>query len=208
VENGDHASLTTKVLRISADDADRLSRSFEQDVVDNRLVLERDGGDRSWHSEDDVKITDRQKVSLTVCEPLRTCEALALWAVSVAATIESDANRAAVLAALDMAAERCGATNFDGGHDAALVARQPTALCGAECIAMAAENIRHLQCGTHEPGSARRDDLQSQPVERAWRLADRFGGNLSIKLSTRQIGVSQQDLDDAQVRSVFQKVGR
>jgi hypothetical protein len=54
----DHASLTAEVLRIGADDADRLSRSFKQDVVDDRLVLKRDGCDRSWHCEDDVEIAD------------------------------------------------------------------------------------------------------------------------------------------------------
>jgi hypothetical protein len=73
VENGDHASLTAEVLWIGADDADRLSCSFEQDVVDDRLVLERDGGDGSRHSEDDVEIADRQKISLTICKPLGAC---------------------------------------------------------------------------------------------------------------------------------------
>jgi hypothetical protein len=46
VENGDHAGLATEMLRTAGDDADRLSRGLEQDVVNDRLVLERDGGDR------------------------------------------------------------------------------------------------------------------------------------------------------------------
>jgi hypothetical protein len=50
-----------------------------------------------------------------------------------------------------MTAERCGTTGFDSGHDATLTAREPIALRGAERIAVAAENIRHLQRGTHGP---------------------------------------------------------
>ena len=45
MQNGDHAGLGAKVLWIGADDAHRLGGSLEQDVVHDRLVLERDGGD-------------------------------------------------------------------------------------------------------------------------------------------------------------------
>ena len=64
VENeGDHTGLGAEVLRIGADDADRLSRGLEQDVVNDRLVLEGDGGDGCWHGEDDVEIGDRRRRS-------------------------------------------------------------------------------------------------------------------------------------------------
>ena len=65
--------------------------------------------------------------------------------------IVSDANHAAVIAPLDMAAERCGTAGLDGGHDAALATRESIALRGAERFAVAAEDIRHLQRGTHSP---------------------------------------------------------
>jgi len=54
-------------------------------------------------------------------DPLGARPALALRAVSVATAVIGDANEAAVLALLDMAAVRGGAADFDGGHDAALV---------------------------------------------------------------------------------------
>jgi hypothetical protein len=151
VENGNHACLAAEVLRIAADDADRLSRGLEQDVVNDRLVLERDGGDRGRHGEDDVEIGDRQKVSLTIRKPLGARQALALRAVPVATAIVGDANHAAVIAALDMAAECCGTAGLDGGHDAALATRESIALRSAERFAVAAEDIRRLQRGTHGP---------------------------------------------------------
>jgi hypothetical protein len=105
VENSDRAGLAAEVLRIAGDDADRVSRGLEQDVINGRLVLEGDGGARDRHGEDDVEIEDRQKVSLTLRKPLGARQALALRAVPVAAAVVGDANHAAVVAAFDMAAE-------------------------------------------------------------------------------------------------------
>jgi hypothetical protein len=121
VENGDHADLGAEVFWIGSDDAHRLGRSLEQDVVHDRLVLERDGGDGCWHGEDDVKIRDRQQVGLPIGQPLGACQALAFWAMPVATAVVGNADHAAAVALLDMAAERRGAASLDGGHDAALV---------------------------------------------------------------------------------------
>jgi hypothetical protein len=71
--------------------------------------------------------------------------------VLVATTVVGDANHAAVIAAFDMAAERCGTAGLNGGHDAALAAAEPIALCGTERFAVAAGDVRHLQRGTHGP---------------------------------------------------------
>ena len=61
------------------------------------------------------------------------------------AAIESDADRAAILATLDMAAERGGAANLDRRHDATLDEAHMVRVGGAPCLAVAAEDIRHLQ---------------------------------------------------------------
>jgi hypothetical protein len=54
---------------------------------------------------DDVEIRHRQQIGLAIGKPLGARQALALRAVPVTAAIVSDANRAAVNALLDMAAE-------------------------------------------------------------------------------------------------------
>ena len=73
---------------------------------------------------------------------------------------------------------------------------------------MAAEDIRQLQGRSHGGRSAGRHNLQPQPVERAWRLADGLGGNLGVASRARQAGVAEQDLNDAHVGPVLQKMGR
>ena len=67
------------------------------------------------------------------------------------AAIESDARHAAILATLDVTAERRRSARLDRGHDLALVLGQPVTLGGAKSFAVAAENIRHLQLRAHDP---------------------------------------------------------
>ena len=59
--------------------------------VDDRLVLQGDGGERGRHGEDEVKILDWQEFGAAVGQPLGADQALALGAVSIAAGIVGDA---------------------------------------------------------------------------------------------------------------------
>jgi hypothetical protein len=56
----------------------RFRRGLEQNVVDDRLVLQSDDGDRCGHGEHDVEIWNWQQLGLSVGEPLRAGQALAL----------------------------------------------------------------------------------------------------------------------------------
>jgi hypothetical protein len=149
VKNGDHAGFAAEVPRVGANHADGLGGRFKQDVIDDRLVLERDRGDRRRYCEYNMEVRHRQQIGATIGKPLRASQPLALWAVPITATIVGNANHAAVIALLDMSPERRGAAGLDGRHDAALVGQQPTALGGTESITVAAEYVRHLQRGPH-----------------------------------------------------------
>ena len=191
VEDGDHPGLGTEMPGIGADAADRLGGGFEQNVVNDRLVLQRDGGHRRRHGKDDMEILHGQQVGLAIREPLGARQPLALRAVPIAAAVVGDADLAAVVALLDVAAERRGAARLDGRHDAALVGQEPTTLRDAERLAMAAEDVRHLQYGTHEAALVGRDDLQGQRVERTRCSGDQAGRDLSITSRRLQMGVTE-----------------
>ncbi len=81
MKDGDHPGLGAEILRIGRDQAKRIGRRLEKDVVDDSLVLQGDDGDRFRHREDDVEIRHRQQVG----EPLQACQPLTFWAVPVAA---------------------------------------------------------------------------------------------------------------------------
>ena len=111
------------------------------------------------------------------------------------------------VALLDMAAERRGAASLDGGHDAALVGQEPTMLRDTERIAVAAEDVRHLQGGTHRAriregspparadrtDSASRRSVRSQPGHSGPSSPDRCDRattwmmRMSVPLSSRWV---------------------
>ena len=70
VEHGDEADLGAEMLGSAAMVLQRLGGGPEQDVVDHRLVLESDVGDRCGQGEDDVEIGHRQQLGLARLEPI------------------------------------------------------------------------------------------------------------------------------------------
>src|SRR6266851_9050218 len=96
-----------------------------------------------------MEVWYRQQIGLTVRQPLGTGQPLALWAMPVAAGIIGDADLAAAVALLDVAAQGCRAAGFDGAHDAALAAAQMAGMGIAVRGTVVAEDIRHLQRAAH-----------------------------------------------------------
>lgn len=113
VKDGGKADAGAEVLRVGGDLRHGLGGCPEQEVVDGSLVLEGDCRDLGRQREDDVEVSDRQKVGLTLCEPVARRSTLAPWAVPVAAGVIGDAQMATLVTALDMAAERSGAAVLD-----------------------------------------------------------------------------------------------
>lgn len=72
-----------------------------------------------------------------------------------------------------MAAKFGGPAQFDGAHHTPLDASETAVINLPIRLAMAAEDIRHLQSRRHGRNrSARRHDFDVQPVERARRTPD------------------------------------
>ncbi len=108
-----------------------IGRGLEQQVIDQRLVVEGDRGDLGRQGEHDVEVADREEVGLARFEPGAGGGALAPWAVSVAAAVVGDPPMPAVGAGLDMTAERGGAAMLDRRHDLELVQAQMPGMRGA-----------------------------------------------------------------------------
>jgi hypothetical protein len=90
VENRGDADAGSEVLGVGRDGDERLGRGLEQHVVDRRLVLIGDVGDRRRQREHHVIVGHRQKIGLAFGEPLLRRRALALGAMAVAAGIVGD----------------------------------------------------------------------------------------------------------------------
>src|SRR3954469_18523162 len=125
----------------------------------------------------------------------------------VATRIIGDANETALRAALDMAAERRGAACLDRTHDAPFGAAEMAGVLLAVRLAVAAEDVRHLERGHDRPASVWRRFRQLQPVERADRAADRGGCDLGITRRGRQMLMAEQHLDRADIGAGFEQMG-
>jgi hypothetical protein len=96
MEHGSDADAGAKVLWIGGDGQHRLRCGFEQQIVEQRLVVEGKGADLGGQREHDMEVADRQQVGLALGEPGACGGALALGAVPVAATVIGDPPMAAV----------------------------------------------------------------------------------------------------------------
>ena len=145
VQDGSKANLRAQMLLIRCDGGERLRCGGEQQAIDLRLVLVGDGADRRWQGEHDVEIGDRQEFGRSRRQPSFRRPPLAFWAMPVPTRIIGDARVGAVLAALDMTAERCRATYLNGRHDTALAQAHMPGIGRAPRLPVAAEDIRHLE---------------------------------------------------------------
>lgn len=109
-----------------------------------------------------------------------------------------------VLAGLDMTTKRRSSAQFDRRHDAAFHAADMAVMSFAISVAMAAENIRHLQKGTHRCCSGQWNHLKGQTIERALRTGDRACRHMGVARRRRQVAVPQQDLDNPDIRTALE----
>ena len=147
MEHGRDADAGAQILWIGGDGHHRLRRRLEEQVVDDRLVAEGDGGDFGWQREDDVEVAYREQVRLALGQPGTRRRALALGAVPVAAAVVGDADQAAVVTSVDVAAESCGATGLDRRHDLELVQAQVPGMSTPVRRACGTEDVRDLERG-------------------------------------------------------------
>jgi hypothetical protein len=90
-----------------------------------------------------------------------------------------------------MAAERRRPAGFNRRHDPSLSDGQASGLIGAISGAVAAEDVRHLERGTHARRSARRRHHQAEAIERARRISNQCCCDLSIAGGRRQSGMAE-----------------
>ena len=125
----------------------------------------------------------------------------------VAAGIVGDADRPAGAAALNMAAEFGRPAQLDRAHHTPLEASERTVMNLPIRLAVAAEDIRHLQSRRHGAASSDgRHHLDVQLVERALCAPNEAVRDLGVPRRARQVVVAEQHLDDADVGSALQQM--
>jgi hypothetical protein len=124
MQHGEEADFHTQMLRIAGDGEQGFGSGGEQEVVDDLLVVESDGGDRLWECEDHMEVLGGQQLGGALLEPFFACRTLALWAMTVAAGTIADVSVLTVVAPFDRTAHRLRAAGFNGLHQAMLIQGQ------------------------------------------------------------------------------------
>ena len=156
VEDGGEADARAQMLRVGGDGGQRLGGCPEQELVDGGLVVERHRADYGRQGEDDVIVGDRQEFGFALGQPLLRRRALTLRAVAVATGIVGDAFVRAVLAALDVAAQRRGPAGLDRRHDFQLAEADMTFVGFAPRRPMGAKDVCDLQARPRHAPAVRR----------------------------------------------------
>ena len=120
MEHREESNLCAQMLGVSRNGAQRLGGGSEQNVVDDLLVLQGNGGNRLRKREDHMKIPGVEKLGLPVFQPLGASQRLAFWAVAISTAVVTDALVVTAIAALDMATKCRRSAQFDRAHDATL----------------------------------------------------------------------------------------
>jgi hypothetical protein len=144
VEDGGESDARAEVLGVGRDGDQGLGGGFEQQVINDGLVLIGDVGDRSRQGEDDVEVRHGQEFGLAVGQPLLGSDGLALWAMPIAAGVVRDPQVGAGLAALDMTAQRRRSATLDRRHDLELAEAHMAGMGRTPSRSAVAEDVRHL----------------------------------------------------------------
>ena len=217
MQDGEEADRGPEVLGVGRDRAQGVGGGPEEDAVDERLVLQGDGGDRLRDGEDDVEVRGVEELGVTVLDPLGPGQRLAAGAVPVAAGVVPDAGVVAAIALLDMPAEGGGPAGLDRVHDPPLGGRQGALLRAAIGLAVAAEDVRPLQ---RRP--SHRPTLRSERWRRGGRILRRLGprqqvegaggrahlgrGDSQVAGGGGEAAMPEEELDRAEIGAGLQQV--
>ena len=144
MQDGREPDLRAEMLGVGRDGDQGLGGDLEQQVIDDRLVLVGDVGDRPRQGEDDMEIRHGQEFGLAIGQPFLGSGSLALGTVPVAAGVVGDAQVGAGLAAFDMPAQRRRSAALDRRHDLQLAEAHMAGMGRTPSRPAAAEDIRHL----------------------------------------------------------------
>src|SRR6266852_8805929 len=106
MQNAKEADFCTEVFGIAGHFEKGFRTGAKQEIVDDPLVLQDQGGQMTGKREDHMHVRRGKKFPATLFQPTIACARLTLWAVPISTRVERDGAMSAAGAFIEMAAER------------------------------------------------------------------------------------------------------
>jgi hypothetical protein len=174
--------------------------SVEQQSIDNLLLTAGEGAQLGGQGEGHQIIRAGQQAAALLLQPALGLLAVVLGAVPIAAGVIAKVERAAMLAAIDLSTQRCGAALQDG-LEIPLLAGQ-NSLTVTLLWPGGADNVR---CFEHE--SPLGSKAPSQSLKRLGYLGLHLDGQVGANGRGGRIAMAQNLLNQAQLHPRLQQVG-
>jgi len=153
-----------------------------------------------------VEVGNRRRLGLTSGEPLRSRRPLTLPAMAVSARVLGDASEPAIVAALDVTAERRGAAGRDRSDHAPLHASEMSGVRPFVTLAVTAEDVGQFERRPRRHPLFRRRHLERQSIQRALDPGDHLRRDARVAGRGGQVLVAQRHLDDMGGEAMAQDV--
>ena len=141
LQDADHAELAAHEARVLGQLLERGRRGAEEQVVDQRLVLERHRAQRTRQGERDQEVRHRQQELLLAGQPVLGRIVLAGRTVAITTGVVGVAGGVAGGTAVDLPAQGRRSAGFDGVHRRELLRRQLAAPARAIVRSIASEDV-------------------------------------------------------------------
>jgi len=145
MQHGKKTDFSSEVLRVGGNGAKSLGCCSEEDRVGNSFVLECYGsnlfGNRKYH----VVVRNGKKFCQARFEPFGFGERLTLRAVAIATGVIRLSFRTALVAHVDVPAQKGSSADFDGAHGTMLLKRHGSAVDLPVVRAALAKDVGHFQ---------------------------------------------------------------
>lgn len=190
MQDGCKPDFSAKVLWVFRKGQESLRGSLKQEMVKDSPVQQDEVVQGFRKCEDDMKIGDRKEFLATLLKPLLFGHGLALGTMPVSTGVIADRLVTTVVALIEMATQKSGATNLDGVHHLPLFGAENTSELLVESFSVSPKDVRHLRTVTWH--SANGEAIANQGIERTADLGNLMDGNVGVDGSCRDTPVSKE----------------
>jgi hypothetical protein len=145
MEHSEESDLGAEVSGISGDLQQCFGSSLEEQAVKDPFVLQGQRAEPVWQRKHDVEILHRKKIRSALVKPFGARCGLTFWTMTIPAGVVSDLRVTALVASLQMPAQRGGATLHDVAQDSALLRREGQPVAFQLIRIKTPEDVRHFE---------------------------------------------------------------